>query len=147
MPAEFTDYEKRLSASHERHCRIIATKYRLWRICRTRKCARDLACTGAMLVSPHQNATVRVQREIGLSGNACSRLPACIANLNQTAFDSFEERMTALQKFLIEHPKYRLPKFDRCLKGRRVAPAASATLDFPARSSDFKETNGQGRTR
>lgn len=27
--------------------------------------------------------------------------------------------MDELQKYQIEHPEYRLPKFDRCLKGRQ----------------------------
>ena len=116
---EFTDYEKRLSADHELRCRALLTAELIWRTCRTRKCGRDRACTGPMLVSAHQDRKVRIQREIGPSGHACARLPACVANAQEPAFQIFERIMDELQKYQIEHPEYRLPKFDRCLKGRQ----------------------------
>ncbi|WP_349435584.1 hypothetical protein [Pararhizobium sp. A13] len=117
---EFTDYEKRLSADHERQCRALLTAQLIWRICRTRKCGRDRACTGPMLVSAHQGRKVRIQREIGLSGHACARLPACIANAQESGFQTFERIMDDFQKDQIAHPEYRLPKFDRCLKARQL---------------------------
>ena len=68
---------------------------------------------------PIRTARSRIQREIGLSGHACARLPACVANAQEPAFQIFERIMDELQKYQIEHPEYRLPKFDRCLKGRQ----------------------------
>jgi len=73
-----------------------------------------------MLVSAHQDRKVRIQREIGLSGHACARLPACIVTAQEPAFRLFEDIMDELRKYQIEHPEYRLPKFDRCLKGRQL---------------------------
>lgn len=117
---EFTDYEQRPSADHEHRCRALLTAQLIWRICKIRKCGRDRACTSPMLVSPHQDRKVRIQCEIGLSGHACARLPACIANAQEPGFQTFERIMDDFQKDQIAHPELRLPKFDRCLRGRQL---------------------------
>ncbi|URK87126.1 hypothetical protein LP421_25545 [Rhizobium sp. RCAM05350] len=76
MPKQdFSEYERRVSADHERQCRSTLTIHGVWRICPIRKCRRDKACSGEMLASAHQNSKIRAQRETGLSGNACAKLP------------------------------------------------------------------------
>jgi hypothetical protein len=120
MPKQdFSEYEKRVSADHERQCRTTLTIYSAWRVCPIRKCRRDKACSGEMRVSAHQDRKIRAQREIGLSGNACAKLPRCMATASALAFETFAECLDNLQGDLIAHPYEDLPKFDRCLKGRQ----------------------------
>ena len=120
MPKQdLSDYEKRLSIDHERQCRTVLSCQLIWMICKTRKCRRDAACTGPMLASAHQNRKINVQREIGLSGRACAELPACLAHVPETVFQSFQEVKDHLLDHLVKHPEVRLPKFDRYLKGRK----------------------------
>ncbi|MCV9967588.1 hypothetical protein OIU34_37825 [Pararhizobium sp. BT-229] len=120
MPKQdFSDYEKRLSIDHEQRCRTVLSAHFVWKVCKIRKCSRDRTCTGPMLISAHQDRKVRVQREIGLSGHACASLPACIAKAREAAFRDFEDIMEDFQRYRIDHPEVRLPKFDRCLKGRQ----------------------------
>ncbi len=120
MPKQdFSEYEKRVSVDHERQCRTLLTFHSAWRICRARKCRRDKACSGDMCVSAHQDRKIRTQREIGLSGNACARLPRCMATASASAYETFAQLLDDLQRDLIAHPDEDLPKFDRCLKGRQ----------------------------
>jgi hypothetical protein len=121
MPKQdFTEYEKRVSADHERQCRTVLTFHSAWRICPNRKCRRDQACTGPMLVSAHQDHKIRAQREIGLSGHACAKLPRCVATTHAPGCSEFALCLDDLQKDMIAHPQEGLPKFDRCLKGRQT---------------------------
>ncbi len=145
MPADLSEYERRRSIRHELEWRFVLTLTFAWKTCGTRKCGRDRACTGPMLVSPHQNAKVRIQRAIGLSGHACARLPPCMATTTKACFENYDRIVDAFQSAEVKDPGDDLADFARFL--RRRCPAASATLDIPARSSDFKETNGQGRKR
>ncbi|WP_438752125.1 hypothetical protein [Pararhizobium sp. O133] len=121
MPKQdFTDYEKRIAIDHERQCRTVLTTCEVWQECPLRKCRRDRACTGEMLVSAHQDRKVRVQRELGLSGKACSKLPRCIATIDASFFAAFTDRLDTLQKYLVANPTVILPSFDRYLKGRQL---------------------------
>jgi hypothetical protein len=120
MPKQdFSNYEKRLSIDHEQQSRSVMTYSVVWTYCRLRKCRRDRACTGPMLVSAHQNRKIRAQREIGLSGHACAKLPACIANASEEFFRLFEKDKDCLLDYLIKHPKGRLQKYDRRVEGRQ----------------------------
>jgi hypothetical protein len=120
MPKQdFSDYEKRIAIDHERQCRSVLSTHSVWQDCSVRKCRRDGACTGEMLVSIHQDRKIRVQREIGLSGKACAKLPRCIATADASVFAAFTLCLDDLQKDLIAHPDEKLPKFDRYLKSRQ----------------------------
>lgn len=124
MPKQdFTDYEQRLAADHEHQCRALLTIHLAWTVCSIRKCRRDRACSGPMLVSTHQRGKVRVQKEIGLSGHACAGLPACMARASDAAFETFETIRGEWQAYQLAHPQDRLPKFDRCLKAGRSPQA------------------------
>ena len=117
---DLSEYEKRVSADHERQCRTTLTIHSAWRLCPIRKCRRDKACSGEMLASAHQERKIRAQRETGLSGNACAKLPRCMATASAAAFETFAECLDDLQRDLIAYPDEDLPKFDRCLKGRQT---------------------------
>ncbi len=74
-------YELSREQHHENLHRTIATYAELPHIlCRVRKCRRDGNCVGPMIESRHMEGSVRAQQALGMSGNACSRLPACIAD-------------------------------------------------------------------
>ncbi len=116
---DFSNYEKRLSVDHEQKCRTTCTIHGAWESCAIRKCRRDRACTGPMLRSAYQDGRVRAQREIGLTGNACARLPACVARAERSTFQFFDDCLDDLAKDMIAHPDEKLPSFDRKLKGRQ----------------------------
>ncbi|WP_156373850.1 MULTISPECIES: hypothetical protein [unclassified Rhizobium] len=116
---DLTDYEKRIAADHERQCRCVQTMHGIWQHCPVRKCRRDRACTGEMLVSAHQDRKVRIQRELGLSGKACAKLPQCIATADAKTFAAYSRRLDNLNRYLIAHPDETLRTYDRYLKGRQ----------------------------
>jgi hypothetical protein len=111
---DFTEYEKRLAADHERLWRGYLTEVVAVHLCKRRKCRRDGACTGPMRIAPSQASRVRAQREIGLSGKACASLPLCVANIPGEEFGVVEKYMDEFHRLLRENPGYRLPRLDRC---------------------------------
>jgi len=111
---DLTAYEKRLAADHEKLWRGFLTDYVDGIGCARRKCRRDKACTGPMIVAPSQASRVPAQRELGLSGNACARLPLCMAVIPADAFAPVEKLMEDFHRYLQDNPGYRLPRLDRC---------------------------------
>ena len=108
---DFSEYEKHRAQQHEELCRLAATLIHIRTgFCRRRVCRRRRICSEPMLPSPHQKWTVRAQQEIGLSGKACSDLPACIANcepeffeLYRNAQDFVREEMSATPWMNLQH--------------------------------------------
>jgi len=81
-------YELLRAQSHELLHRVAATDAGAPHIlCAIRKCRRDGGCVGPMMQSRHMGSAVRAQQALGMSGQACARLPACIAH---QADDNFE---------------------------------------------------------
>ncbi|WP_313604807.1 hypothetical protein [Rhizobium sp.] len=78
---DFSEYEKRRAQDHEEAWRLSATLENIHsRHCHYRMCRRSQFCSGPMLPSEHQRSVISAQKEIGLSGMACARLPMCMAN-------------------------------------------------------------------
>ncbi|WP_029617348.1 hypothetical protein [Pseudorhizobium marinum] len=75
-----SEYELLRTQHHELLHRSVATKVGApFILCGIRKCRRDKACTGPMQPSRHTRGAVQAQQLLGMSGNACARLPTCIA--------------------------------------------------------------------
>ena len=108
---DFSEYEKHRAQQHEELCRLAATLIHIRTgFCCRRVCRLRRICSGPMLPSPHQKWTVRVQQEIGLSGKACSDLPACIAyrepeffELHRKAQDWVREEMNETPWINLQH--------------------------------------------
>ncbi len=84
---DFSEYEQRRAEFHESNWRLVASLFNIRsRECRFRQCRRLQCCVGPMLPSEHQRFQVRAQREIGLSGNACAKLPLCTAQMTERQY-------------------------------------------------------------
>jgi hypothetical protein len=78
---DYSEYEKRRARAHEETWRYAAMLVNIAdRHCHYRRCRRLQACIGPMQASDHQLGMVKAQKEIGLSGTACAKLPICMAN-------------------------------------------------------------------
>jgi hypothetical protein len=103
----FEDQDRRLAAQHEETCRLAAITCALATgRCRIRKCRRNGVCSGPMLRSPRQDLRVRLQKEIGLSGNACATLPVCIATGDDPLFARFQRAVGIIGQMRLDHPSF-----------------------------------------
>jgi len=102
---DFSEYEKRRAQQHEEICRLASTLGHISTgFCRLRACRRRRVCSGPMLPSPHQKWTVRAQQEIGLSGRACSDLPACIAHREPVYYELHKKMQDYVREAQEEAP-------------------------------------------
>jgi hypothetical protein len=126
-------YEKERAAHHERTCRAAATVILSpYVTCRIRKCRRDGKCTGPTLPSGRQMGQIRAQKALGLSGNACARLPICIALAENGLFAAFEVEVKKMSERNKGQPYHGL-HFGRAVAARLWPGFVSDdTLDFPA---------------
>lgn len=114
----FDAYEKERAAHHEKVCRTAATMLLTpYFACRIRKCRRDGKCTGPTFPSSRQMGHVRAQKALGLSGNACAKLPACIALADDDLFAAFEVEVKKMSERNKEQPHHGL-HFTRAVQAR-----------------------------
>lgn len=109
---QFTEYEKRLAADHERHWRALASL--IHPRCPRRKCHRDGACSGPMRIAPCLAGRVKAQQAIGLSGKACASLPRCLADFPPALSSQLETMMEDFRADLQKGMTLPFPKLDRC---------------------------------
>lgn len=115
---------------HERELRLAATLAVAPHRCRIRKCRRDEGCSGPMVSSAYQAVAVEAQRMLGFSGDAVSRLPLCLAEIDEA---SFRRCMTQLPYLRQRLGLATLPRYERRLRGRSWSPC-DKTSDDPDRS-------------
>lgn len=115
---------------HEREVRLAATLAAAPYLCRIRKCRRDEGCSGPMVPSAYQAVAVEAQRMLGFSGDAVSRLPLCLAEIDEA---SFRRCMTQLPYLRERLGLVKLPRYDRRLRGRPWSRCDKAS-DGPDRS-------------
>ncbi|ATN33077.1 hypothetical protein ACO34A_04580 [Rhizobium sp. ACO-34A] len=100
---------------HERELRLAATLAVATHHCRIRKCRRDEGCSGPMVPSTYQAVAVEAQRMLGFSGDAVSRLPLCLAEIDETSLRRCMTQSSYLRQRL---GLTKLPRYERRLRGR-----------------------------